>query len=327
MVEEGICDMDEFLYIHPSMAPVQAVLAVHEKDYVSFLEKSSTIGGYIDADTSIPRGLYTSALLAAGGALAAADAVLDHVVTNAFAFCRPPGHHAGKGNGAGFCYLNNMAIMVRHLQFCGIKRVLILDWDAHHGNGTQEIFYDDPSVLFISIHQYPFYPGTGSIHEIGIGKGVGYTINMPVPAGTSDESYYYLFDELIQPIAIEFSPDCIAISAGQDTHFTDPLTSLAVTAKGYADLMQRTCALSERLCEGRLIAILEGGYGVEGGLPYTNLAILAAMAGLDTSHIIEPSVFHPAFHNRYDPQSHNGVMMMADTLKQNLCGFWQSIRD
>ncbi len=324
-LEEGICDRKEYVRITPCPAPLPAVLAVHDLQYISFLEQSSEKGGYIDADTSIPKGLFNSARLAAGGAIAAADAVLDNQVKNAFALCRPPGHHAGKGHGAGFCYLNNIAIMVRHLQARGMKRIVILDWDAHHGNGTQEIFYDDPSVLFISIHQYPFYPGTGSIYETGSGTGIGFTINMPIPAGTSNESYYYFFDEIIHPIVCEFSPDCIAISAGQDTHFTDPLTSLAVTATGYANLMQKTCELSERLCDGRLVAVLEGGYSVEGGLPYTNLAILAAMAGLDTSHMKEPSIFHTAFERRYDPHSFENVVSMARTLKGILCTFWQSI--
>ncbi len=324
--EEGIFERDEYLLITPKPAPVSDILAVHEEEYLSFLERSSVVGGYIDADTNIPPGLYQNALLAAGGALAAGDAVLDKQVRNAFAFCRPPGHHAGRRNGAGFCYLNNMAVLVQHLKKRGMKRVVIIDWDAHHGNGTQEIFYTDNAVLFFSVHQYPFYPGSGRIEESGTGTGRGYTINMPVPAGTSDESYEYLFSEIIVPVIREFSPDCITISAGQDPHFTDPLTSLALTTQGYARLIKRICALADELCRGRLVALLEGGYSVCGGLPYTNLAVLAAMAGLDTSHCIDPPAYQDAFLLRYNPRSYDTVRAMTHDLKKIHSSFWKNIR-
>ncbi|MBN1165886.1 MAG: histone deacetylase [Methanospirillaceae archaeon] len=324
--EEGIFEKEEFLLITPKPASISDILAVHEEDYLTFLERSSVVGGYIDADTNIPPGLYQNALLSAGGAVAAGDAVLDKKVRNAFAFCRPPGHHAGKRNGAGFCYLNNMAVLVQHVKKRGLKRVAIIDWDAHHGNGTQEIFYPDSTVLFFSVHQYPFYPGTGGINESGTGAGRGYTINMPVPAGTSDESYEYLFTEIIAPVIREFSPDCVTISAGQDAHFTDPLISLALTTKGYATLMHKACALADELCKGRLIAILEGGYSVCGGLPYTNLAILACMAGLDTSHCTDPQAYMSAFPDRYNPRSFDHVRGMTHDLKKILSSTWNNIR-
>jgi acetoin utilization deacetylase AcuC-like enzyme len=321
--EEGVFSHRSIRLITPQPASRESVMRVHFSEYLSFLEGSSKTGGFIDFDTSIPIHLWEAALLAAGGAIRAADAVLDGEVENAFAMVRPPGHHARPGTGAGFCYINNMAVMVRHLQDRGVMKILILDWDAHHGDGTQQIFYEEDSVLFTSIHQYPFYPGTGSVDEIGLRRGTGYTANMPVPAGTGDESYLYLFDTVIGPLAREFEPDLIAISAGQDNHFTDPLTGLALTARGYSEMMRRAVDLSRDICEGHLVAVLEGGYSVEGGLPYTNLGILAALAGLDLSCIREPSGFLEWLRKVRDPSAHRGVVENANALRTNLSPFWR----
>ncbi len=170
------------------------------------------------------------------------DAVCNGSVENAFALVRPPGHHARAGMGAGFCYLNNMAIMVRRIQKNGYKQVMILDWDAHHGDGTQDIFYKDSSVLFSSIHQSPFYPGSGYISETGCGEGEGYTVNMPVPAGTTDDSYRYLFEQVIEPLACEFCPDSTVSPDRTSLHRS--LTA-CVTAGGYAEMMQRAVDLSK----------------------------------------------------------------------------------
>ncbi len=290
-MEEGIFDLPEIKLIKPSPANLEDVLAVHTKDYIEFLQRYSKIGGMIDWDTNIPVGVFERALLAAGGAIEAAKVVLDGVVDNSFALVRPPGHHAKPYIGAGFCYLNNMAIMVKWLLRRGFERILILDWDAHHGDGTQEIFYEDDRVLFISLHQMPLYPGTGYPDEVGKGNGEGYTINVPLPPGTGDEEYLMVFEEIIEPVAREFRPEFIAISAGQDNHFTDPLTGLALTARGYAEMMRRAVELSKKLCNGRVVAILEGGYSVEAALPYTNLGIISAMAGLDLSYIREPEIY------------------------------------
>jgi len=324
--EEGLMDHPSVKIITPKEASREAVYRVHHHEYLVFLEEASRTGGFIDFDTNIPVNLFSHALLAAGGAIAAADAVLTGEAENAFALVRPPGHHARQGTGAGFCYLNNMAIMVRHVQQEGIRRVMILDWDAHHGDGTQSIFYEDPTVLFSSIHQMPFYPGSGSVDEIGFGAGAGYTVNMPVPAGTGDESYHYLFDTVIEPLAREFSPELIAISAGQDNHFTDPLTGLALTARGYADLMKKAVELAQEICEGRLVAVLEGGYSVEGGLPYTNLGILAAMAGLDLRNIREPEIYQEWLVRARDPSAHVQVRKNAMALCGNLAPYWACFR-
>ena len=324
--EEGIFDMPGISIIAPRPARREEVLFVHSEEYLQYLETSSITGGFIDADTFIPKGLIHDALLAAGGAISGADAVLNQEVKNAFVLARPPGHHAGRSHGAGFCYLNNIAIMVRHLQRRGMRRVMILDWDAHHGNGTEEIFYDDPTVLFCSIHQYPFYPGSGRVDDIGVGEGKGYTVNLPIPAGSSDKVYRYLLEEIIIPLTEEFMPDFIAISAGQDNHYTDPLTGLALTAQGYAGLMQEMCIVADSICFGRLIAVLEGGYSVEGGLPYTNLGLIAAMAGLDISAIREPVMYQQMLQKSISDDAFPQTLKMVSDVKKKLSEHWYFIR-
>jgi len=322
MEEEGLFHHPRIRVSRPPRATREQVERVHHPEYVRFLEEASRRGGFIDFDTVVPTGLLDCALLAAGGALHAGISVWKGDFTNAFALVRPPGHHARAGTGAGFCYLNNMAIMVRHLQHEGVRKVLVLDWDAHHGDGTQSIFYADPSVLFTSIHQKPLYPGSGDIDETGEGPGLGYTVNMPVPPGTGDVSYHYLFDTVIAPLAREFSPDIIAISAGQDVHFTDPLTGLAVSARGYAELVRKAVMLADSICNGKLVAVLEGGYSVEGGLPYTNLGIIAALAGLPLESIREPAGYQEILLRATDPSAHERVCQTAGELRKLLAPHW-----
>jgi acetoin utilization deacetylase AcuC-like enzyme len=287
LFKEGILSSEAIRLLEPFEATPEDILAVHTPRYIEFLRRRSIKGGVIDWDTNIPVGLFEIALLAAGGAIRAAKAVAEKEVDNSFAMVRPPGHHAKSYLGAGFCYLNNIAIAVRWLQH-RFNRVLILDLDAHHGDGTQEIFYSDESVLFISLHQMPLYPGTGYPHEVGRGEGEGYTINVPLPPGAGDECYMLVLNEIIKPVAREFQPEFIAISAGQDNHFTDPLASLALTARGYAEIMKEAVELS-KLCNNRLFAVLEGGYSIK-ALPYINLGIIAAMAGMDL-FIREPNSY------------------------------------
>jgi acetoin utilization deacetylase AcuC-like enzyme len=322
ITEEGLWEDPHITRLKPRLASREELSRVHDAHYLDFLEVSSETGGVIDLDTLIPPGLFPQAQLAAGGALVAGESVMAGVVRNAFAMVRPPGHHAGIYSGAGFCYLNNIAIMVQSLKSPGCRRILILDWDAHHGNGTQEVFYEDPDVLFASIHQSPFYPGTGDVTEIGAGEGTGYTINMPVPAGSSDDVYQYLLSEVIIPVAKEFKPDFIAISAGQDNHFSDPLTGLALTAKGYASMMASAVGIADQLCAGRLAAVLEGGYSVEGGLPYTNIGIIAALSGMDLSNIRDPSSYKPLLQHARDPAALSRVERMVGRIREMHRDFW-----
>jgi acetoin utilization deacetylase AcuC-like enzyme len=322
LTEEGIWDDPRILRLPPRPASDAELCLVHDPSYLAFLEEADRRGGVIDMDTLVPRGFLSTALLAAGGSVAAADAVLQGRVENAFAMVRPPGHHASRYSGAGFCYLNNLAVMVRAIQNRGIERVLILDWDAHHGNGTQAIFEDDPTVLFTSIHQSPFYPGSGSVYEAGIDAGAGFTLNMPIPAGSSDDVYASLIETVIRPVAEEFAPDFIAISAGQDNHFTDPLAGLALTAHGYASMMASAVDLAEELCGGRLVAVLEGGYSVEGGLPYVNLGIIAALAGMDLENIRDPEAYAPLLAGAKNPYALSHAMEMTDELREVHRDFW-----
>ncbi|BDC36604.1 MAG: histone deacetylase [Candidatus Methanoliparum thermophilum] len=299
--EEGILEDPKIEIINPRRATLEEILSVHTTRYIERLKSMSEKGGIIDLDTSVPVGSYDSAIWSAGGALTAAEKVFNGSVKNSFALIRPPGHHAKPDNGAGFCYLNNMAIMIKNMiKRRTIKRAAILDWDAHHGDGTQAIFYDDPNVLYISIHQdgRTLYPGSGFIDEIGVGEGKGYNICIPVLPGASDDVYRLALDEIYIPLVEEFRPDFIAISAGQDNHFTDPLTNLALTSRGYAEMMKDAVILSDKLCKGRLVALLEGGYGVEGGLPYVNLGIIAAMADIDITNIREPKIYEEVLRRR-----------------------------
>ena len=222
--------------------------------------------------------------ISAGGALKAAEIVMNNTVDKAFALVRPPGHHARRivhGN-RGFCNINIEAVMIEELRKkYGVKKIAIVDTDCHHGDGTQDIYYNDPDVLFISLHQdgRTLYPGSGFPSEFGVGHGYGYTLNVPLPPHTSDKGYLYVIENLVIPVLEEFKPEIIVNSAGQDNHFTDPITNMNISARGYA-------RLNELINPD--IAVLEGGYSVEGALPYTNCGIIMAMAGLDYSGVIEP---------------------------------------
>ena len=216
-------------------------------------------------DTPISPESYEVALAAAGGVLGAVDAVMEKKIRNAFCAVRPPGHHATEDTAMGFCIFNNVAVATRYIQKqYNLSKILIVDWDVHHGNGTQAAFYDDPTVLYFSVHQYPFYPGTGSEAEKGNGKGLDHTINVPLPAGSGDSDYVRVFQERLRPAALAFSPDFVLISAGFDAHESDLLGSMKVTAQGFAKLTDVVKKIAEKCCAGRLVSVLEGGYHLEG---------------------------------------------------------------
>ena len=232
---------------------------------------------------------WEPATLAAGGALAVVDAVLDGAADNGFALVRPPGHHSTADTAMGFCLFNNVAIAARHAQARdGIERVAIVDWDVHHGNGTEAIFYDDPSVLFVSIHQDDLYPiGAGALEHAGEGAGEGFTVNIPLPAGSGDDGYLLAFERLVEPALAAFRPDLLFVSAGQDPAASDPLGRMSVTTEGFRELARRARTVAARLCEGRLAIVLEGGYSLE-HVPFCNLAIVEALAGLEPSLQTDP---------------------------------------
>ena len=240
---------------------------VHAPEYIDRARSSSENGaGYLDTgDVPISLKSYEAAVMAAGGVLTAIDAVMEQKVTNAFCAVRPPGHHALENRAMGFCIFNNVAIGTRYIQEKhNLPKILIVDWDVHHGNGTQAAFYDDPNVLYFSVHQYPFYPGSGSQDEQGSGKGLQTNINVPLPAGSGDESYVKAFEEKLAPAASSFAPDFVLVSAGFDAHEGDLLGGMRVTEQGFAKLTQIVKSIAEKCCAGRLVSVLEGGYGLEG---------------------------------------------------------------
>jgi len=234
---------------------------------------------YMDGDTPTSSLSYKTALIAAGSLLSAVDRVMDGSVKNAFAFIRPPGHHAESDKAMGFCLFNNVAIAAEHLKAVhGLKRVLIVDWDVHHGNATQHSFYKDPSVLYFSTHRYPFYPGTGGVDETGSGEGKGYNINLPMPAGMNDGTYDAIFKKVLEPVARDYKPEFILVSAGFDTHERDPLGGMDITSEGFARMTGILKGLAEELCKGRLAVTLEGGYSL-GGQAESVVEVLSVMSG------------------------------------------------
>jgi len=257
----------QLVELKPRPADLNWIETVHSREYIERARKFCEGGaGYLDSlDVPISRRSYEAALMAAGGMLTAIDAVMEQDVTNAFCAVRPPGHHALEDKAMGFCIFNNIAIGARYIQKKHqLSKILIVDWDVHHGNGTQAEFYDDPNVLYFSVHQYPFYPGTGSQAERGSGSGLNSIINVPLPAGSGDDDYVGAFEKTLAPAAFAFSPDFVLISAGFDAHKDDLLGAMRVTQQGFAKLTQIVKGIAEKCCSGRIVSTLEGGYGLEG---------------------------------------------------------------
>jgi acetoin utilization deacetylase AcuC-like enzyme len=243
-------------------ATVEEVAMVHAERYIAEVREMAKQGGaWADPDTYISPRSYDAALRAAGGCLVATDSALDGATQSAFCLVRPPGHHAMPDAAMGFCLFDNVAIAARHaVRERGIERVAIVDFDIHHGNGTQAAFYEDPAVLYFSTHQYPYYPGTGHLEEIGAGEGRGFNVNVPLPAGCGDDEYRRVFDEALEPLLDRFAPQLILVSAGYDGHFDDPLASMTLSVAGYGEMMSFLRRKAEELCQGRLVCVLEGGY-------------------------------------------------------------------
>ncbi len=277
-------------------APLEPITAVHSAHYVEHFqaicrdigdsEASPQVASsnpnaaavWLDQDTYALSNTWEAALRAAGGLLNITDAVMTGAAANGFAMVRPPGHHARPHTAKGFCLFGNVAIAARHAQQeHGAERVLIVDFDVHHGNGTAEMFYDDPTVLFISIHQYPHYPFSGGIDEIGRDAGKGATVNIPFPADVGDAGYLAAIRQLVAPLAQEFAPDTIFVSAGYDGHWMDPLSGHRLSVSGYAAIIEELLALADELCGGRLITTLEGGYDLN-ALPHCILSTLRLLS-------------------------------------------------
>lgn len=251
--------------VAPEPAPVDLVAEVHAREYLAALEELDRRGGgVLDPDTSMNEASHAAAFLAAGAVVGAVDGVLAGRWRRAFCSVRPPGHHARPGRAMGFCFLDNVAIGAQAaLRHGGVERVAILDWDVHHGNGTQEIFWDRGDVLFASTHQFPFYPGTGSPDEVGAGAGEGKTLNCPLASGAGDAALLRAWREVLRPAFEDFAPDLVLVSAGFDADARDPLAGLRITAAGFETLSAEVVEFAEQACGGRLVSVLEGGYALD----------------------------------------------------------------
>lgn len=251
--------------IHPSLPDIAPIEAIHSKEYIRRVENEIHDGiPYLDSmDTVVCPASFEVALKAVGGSLNMCDAIMEKRARNGFCAIRPPGHHAERDYAAGFCIFNNIAIAARYLQTrYGIGNIGIVDWDVHHGNGTQHSFEDDSSVLYISLHQYPHYPGTGSASECGVGAGKDYTINIPMHAGSSDSDYCSAFQNRVVPALDKFKPEIILVSAGFDAHRSDPLSSIRLSSETFRVFTEMLMSVADVHCNGMIIAFLEGGYNL-----------------------------------------------------------------
>jgi len=260
--ETGI--KEKLTCLPPRPALLEELKMIHTPEYISYVKsKAENGGGWLDPDTIISQKSYEAALYAAGGFMVAVEAVIKGEVDNAFTLVRPPGHHAVRDQAKGFCIFNNMAIAAEFaLNKFNLNRILIADFDVHHGNGTQDAFYADSKVLYFSTHQYPFYPGTGWMDETGTGEGEGTTVNFPMAAGWGDEECLRAFNEVLTPVARRFQPELILVSAGFDAHWADYLAMMQVSVTGFAQMTMILKELATELCQGRLVFTLEGGYNL-----------------------------------------------------------------
>jgi acetoin utilization deacetylase AcuC-like enzyme len=277
-------EWEQLFVMAPRYARVEDAVRSHDERFVALLEAASEDAPlWLDTDTRISRESFNQCLLATGAALNAVDAVAMeayHRPDSLFCLTRPPGHHTGVDRAMGFCLLNHVSIAARYAQATyGLERVAILDWDVHHGNGTQEIHYEDPSVLFVSLHEWPLYPGTGWVDECGDGEGTGRTVNLPMPTGSGDREYLEALDRVALPIIEDFAPELLIVSAGQDCHAADPLCGQLVSVHGFRAMAERSAALARKLGVG-LVVVHEGGYNVS-TLPALDRAIVGGLGGFE----------------------------------------------
>ena len=269
-------------------ADEEELAAYHTREFIAGVRKHIEEGlskgdwGEIEIDTPLSKGSFNAALFAAGGAMNAVQAVMSGEVGNAYALLRPPGHHALSNRAMGFCIFNNAVIAAHYARnVYGLERIMIVDWDVHHGNGTQDAFYSDPGVLFVSLHQQDWYPKlSGELYQVGTGAGAGFTVNIPLPAGTGDRGYRAAFEQLVIPIGLRYRPELIIISAGQDANWLDPLAQMMVTQSGFRKMSELVLGLSEDVCEGRLILLQEGGYSAA-YVPYCTVAAVEPLLDVD----------------------------------------------
>jgi acetoin utilization deacetylase AcuC-like enzyme len=291
VLRDGLAGRPGVVRVEPRLATGDEITLVHGEGHFERVANTRTLPRFaFDSDTPVSARSFDTACLAVGGVLALLDEVVAGRLRTGFAFVRPPGHHAERERAMGFCLFNNVAIGAAYLRARhGLERVLIVDWDVHHGNGTQHLFAGDPGVLYISTHRYPFYPGTGALDEIGRGDGAGFTVNIPFPGGVGDAEYHEAFRTVIEPIALQYEPQLVLISAGFDAHRRDPLGGMAVTEAGFAALARSLLDVAEQAAAGRCVAVLEGGYDLTATRD-SAAAVLDALNGIAS----EPPSFGPS---------------------------------
>jgi acetoin utilization deacetylase AcuC-like enzyme len=306
---------DNLVDIPPRDATFEELAWIHEEEYIRRIERTrDSEFTVLDPDTSATSDSYDAATRAAGGVMEAAEAVLRGDHPAAFAFVRPPGHHAEAGQARGFCLFNNVAVAAMYaVRRHGLRRILIVDWDVHHGNGTMHSFYDTDQILYFSTHQYPHYPGTGRIEEVGSGEGRGYTVNVPLDGGQGDAEYLYVFRELLLPLARAYAPELILVSAGFDTHRNDPLAGMAMSGSAYGQMTGILRDLADRCCPGRLAFTLEGGYD--------HTALSDGVASVLSALILDRSDDREA-----EPGDVNGeTRQVVEEARRVLSPYWQAI--
>lgn len=319
MKRSGLFETEKCVVIDPKPAQLEDLELVHKFEYIELVKKiCASIGGLFDlGDTVVSPKSYEAAVLAVGALIDAVNMVVDGKAKNAFALVRPPGHHAGAYYALGFCLFNNIAIAASHLLHrLDYSRVLILDIDAHHGNGTQEIFYSTRQVLYISLHQdLKAFPGTGLVKETGDGEGVGYTVNVPLPLKTNDAIYVQTFEDIVTPIAHQYKPEFILVSAGFDGHYKDPVGRLSLSMKCYEDIFTKIVALSTQLCQGRLVVTLEGGYSPSNFLGKMATVATAKMA--DVMYHVEDNI------PEANPRTLKEAEQIINSVKHIQSSFWR----
>ena len=285
VLEKELPQWPGLVRVAPRLATADEITLVHGEGHFEQVANTRLLPRFaFDSDTPVSQQSFDTARLAVGGVLALLDEVMAGRLHTGFAFVRPPGHHAERDRAMGFCLFNNVAIGAAYLRARhGLERVLIVDWDVHHGNGTQHLFGADPGVLYISTHRYPFYPGTGALDEIGRGDGAGFTVNVPFPGGVGDTEYLEAFRTVIVPIALQYAPQFVLISAGFDAHWRDPLGGMAVSEAGFAALARSLLDVAERTAHGRCVAVLEGGYDLTATRD-SAAAVLAVLRGASAEH-------------------------------------------
>jgi acetoin utilization deacetylase AcuC-like enzyme len=274
--EAGLAD--RVIPTAPRPATTEELLRVHTEEHVARVAATHGRGFRFDPDTFAGPRSYEAARVAAGAVVDAVARVLAGEADRVFCAVRPPGHHAEANRAMGFCLFNNVAVGAAHALAHGVSRVLIVDLDVHHGNGTQQIFYEDPRVLYMSSHAYPFYPGTGALDEMGEGAGTGFTVNLPLPAGTGDGQYARLYRDIVAPIGNAFAPELVLVSLGFDPHALDPLAGMVLTERGFAELTDVCLGIAEWASEGRAIFVLEGGYDL-GAIAASSAAVVRRLLG------------------------------------------------